>query len=77
MIRRFSACLLLAAALASPAVAGEKDRPALTPEAKDGLQTTQDNITKMKIKTTQQPTFTPQPFNGPPAVPPAPAPSVN
>lgn len=77
MIRRFSACLLLAASLAAPAAAGDKVRPTLTPEAKDGLQTTQDNITKMKIKTTQQPTFTPQPFNGPPAVPPPPTPSVN
>lgn len=73
-------CLLLLAALAAPVVAsaGEKAKPKLTSEAKDGVQTTQDNITKMKLKKAQQPTFTP-PSLGAPAAPPPPAspPSIN
>ena len=78
MIRRLLGCLLLTAVLAVPVTAAEKAKPKLTNEAKDGVQTTQDNITKMKLKKAQQPTFTPS-LGGPPvapAPPPAP-PSIN
>lgn len=61
MIRRLMGCLLVTAVLATPVAAGEKVKPKLTNEAKDGVQTTQDNITKMKLKKAQQPTFTPPP----------------
>lgn len=78
MIRRFLGCLMLTAILAAPVAAAEKAKPKLTNEAKDGVQTTQDNIIKMKLKKAQQPTFTPS-LGGPPvapAPPPAP-PSIN
>ena len=78
MIRRLLGCLLLTVVLAVPATAAEKAKPKLTNEAKDGVQTTQDNITKMKLKKAQQPTLTPS-LGGPPvapAPPPAP-PSIN
>ncbi len=71
MIRQALGYLLLAALLAAPVAAAEKAKPKLSNEAKDGVQTTQENITKMKLKKAQPPTFTPPP--------PAPAtpPSVN
>lgn len=71
MIRCLLGCLLLTAVLAVPATAAEKAKPKLTSAAKDGVQTTQDNITKMKLKKAQQPTFTP------PSPAPATPPSVN
>lgn len=74
MFRHAIGCVLLAALLAGPAVAGENNSPKLTQETKDGLQITQDNITKMKLKTVQP--QTPQPptpsLGGPPAPPPSP-----
>lgn len=77
MIRRLLGCVLLTAVLAAPVAAAEKAKPKLTSEAKDGVQTTGDNITKMKLKKAQQPTFTPS-LGGPPVAPPPPAPpSIN
>lgn len=78
MIRRFLGCLLLTAVLAMPVAAAEKAKPKLTSEAKDGVQTTQDNITKMKLKKAQQPPLTPS-LSGPPVAPPPPpaTPSIN
>ncbi|MFZ5675200.1 MAG: hypothetical protein ACOZAM_19775 [Pseudomonadota bacterium] len=68
---------MLTVVLAVPVAAAEKVKPKLTSEAKDGVQTTQDNITKMKLKKAQQPTFTPS-LGGPPVAPPPPAaPSIN
>ena len=78
MIRHLLGCVLLASAMAMPATAAEKAKPKLAQEAKDGVQITQDNITKMKLKKAQQPTLTPS-LGGPPvapAPPPAP-PSIN
>ena len=78
MIRRFLGYLLLTAFLAVPVAAAEKGKPKLTNEAKDGVQTTQDNITKMKLKKAQPPTYTPPSLGGPPVAPPPPAaPSIN
>lgn len=77
MIRHLLGCVLLASAMAMPATAAEKAKPKLTQEAKDGVQITQDNITKMKLKKAQQPTLTPS-LGGPPVAPPPPAtPSIN
>lgn len=70
MIRQAVGGLLLASILVAPAIAREKANPKLTNEAKDGVQTTQDNIIKMKLKTALQPIV-----GGPPAAPALPAPS--
>jgi hypothetical protein len=75
MIRTAIAVLLVAAALAGPSAAGEKQNsPKLTRETKDGAQVTQENIVKLKLKRVQpvQPN-PPMPVGGPPALsPPAP-----
>ena len=59
MIRYLLACAVLTSALAVPALATEKAKPKLTQEAKDGIQTTQDNTTKMKLKKAQHPPVPP------------------
>jgi hypothetical protein len=75
MIRTAIAGLLVAAALAGPSAAGEKQNsPKLTQETKDGAQITHENIVKLKLKRVQpvQPN-PPMPVGGPPApLPPSP-----
>jgi hypothetical protein len=54
MSRLAIAVLLLSAALALPAAAGEKKvKPKLTEETKNGARITQENIVRMKIRTAQ------------------------
>ena len=65
--------LLMAVALAGPLAAGEKKAaPKLTQEARDGLQISQENIIRLKLKAVlpvQPNTLAPHPPLPPPAVP--------
>lgn len=77
MLRTAIAVLLLSAALALPAAAGEKKiTPKLTEETKNGARITQENIVRMKIRTVQP--IQPQPsgpiFGGPSSPVPQPPP---
>jgi hypothetical protein len=76
MSRLAIAVLLLSAALALPAVAGEKKvTPKLTEETKNGARLTQENIVRMKIRTVHpiQPNPNGPIFGGPSSpIPPSP-----
>lgn len=76
MVRLALAGAILATMLAGTALAGDNKSPRLTPEAKKGAQTTQENIVKMKLRKVQPqppPPQTPS-LGGPPPAPPPPAP---